>query len=123
MKAIFVIGLLSLAANAQAEVGGKYTKHNGDVVIRQKGQSIDFSINSVSGSGGFPTTCGLEGKLVMVDADRATYTSPDKSESCSATLKFVGDDLEVSTRNCASACAERAVGSMDGAYRKKKSSK
>lgn len=123
MKAIFVISLLSLAATAQADVSGKYIKQNGEVVIRQKGQSVDFSINSVTGQGGFPTTCGLEGKLVMIDAERATYTSPDKTESCSATLKFAGDDLEVSTRNCASACAERAVGSMDGAYRKKRLSK
>lgn len=117
------MSLLLLAANAQAEFSGKYTKENGEIVIRQKGQDVEFAISSVTGLGGFPTTCGLEGKLVVIDVARATYTSPDKTDSCSATLKFVGDELEVATRNCASACAQRAIGSMDGAYRKKKSSR
>lgn len=125
MKTIFGIGLLLLVAhaNAQADFSGKYVKQNGEVVVRQKGQNAEFSISSVTGIGGFPTTCGLEGSLLMIDAERGTYTSPDKTDLCSATLKFAGEDLEVSTKNCASACAQRAIGSMDGVYRKKKSSK
>ncbi|MDP5238833.1 hypothetical protein Q9Q94_04795 [Uliginosibacterium sp. 31-16] len=118
-KTLFVISLLVLAANAHADVSGKYTKSNGEVVIRQRGQNVEFTINAVAGSSSMPSSCGLEGQALLIDATRATFTPEDKTDTCSAELRFEGDRLSISTRRCDAHCGVRAMGSMEGTYQKK----
>jgi hypothetical protein len=119
MRKLLVVLILLVATNAFADFSGEYVKKNGVVDVTQKGKTIEFSINSSVGQ----NVCNLEGTAVLIDKNRAAYTSNDKTDKCVAVLNFSNDGLKVTTKDCDGACGLNAAGSMDGAYKKKASKK
>ena len=114
----FIIGLslaIFIATNAFADFSGEYVKKNGGVDVKQEGNRLKFSINSVVGQ----NVCNLEGSAVIMGAKSAAYTSEDNTDKCVALFAFAGRKLKVTTKECGGYCGLNAEGSMDGSYRKK----
>lgn len=115
MKKVLIGLVILLATSAFADFSGEYIKKNAGVDVKQKGDSLKFSINSSVGQ----NSCNLEGAAVIIDVNSAAYTSADKSDKCVAILNFAGSGLKVTTKDCDGSCGVNAGGSMDGAYKKK----
>ncbi len=119
MRKLFVVLILLIATNAFADFSGEYVKKNGVVDVTQKDKMIQFSINSSVEQ----HACNLEGTAVLIDKNRAAYTSNDNTDKCVTVLTFSKNGLKVTTKDCDSYCGLNAAGSMDGAYKKKASKK
>ena len=109
------------ANDAQHDVGGIYEKRNGIVGVKQKGEQIVFSVNSSVGDNACNLGDDAEPMIAkMVDSNRAVWTSSD-GDNCTVLLNFKGGELKLTTKDCENSCGIRAVGSMDGVYKLKKS--
>lgn len=105
---------LTIGSADKADLSGEYGKKNAGVKVKQQGNSVEFSINSGVGQ----NVCNLEGKALMISANKAAYSSDDKADKCTTLLSFEGGGLNVSTKDCDGYCGVGASGSMDGVYQK-----
>ena len=104
-----------------ADFTGEYENKISSVTVNQKGNLLEFVINSSVGQ----NTCYIEGTAEMVDKTRAAYTnSTDPNDKCVVVFNFdpkeKAMDLKVTTKACDGSCGMNAAGSMDGLYKKKK---
>jgi len=107
--------------DAHRDVSGTYEKRNAIVEVKQKGEQIAFSANSSVGDNACNLGDDAEPMVAkMVDSNRAIWTSSD-GDNCTVILNFKGDELKLASKDCESSCGIRAVGSMDGVYKSKKS--
>lgn len=111
-KVFFYIAVMGIN-NAYAETANEYSKDNAIASIKASGQAVEFSINSSVDM----HVCEISGTAVMVDAQRAAYTSSDPEDKCTVLLGLDGDMLKVTTRSCESYCGLSAQGSLDGLYK------
>ena len=120
-RLVICFASIAYSVAAFADVSGEFVKNNAGVEIKQQGDSISFSINSSVGD----NVCNLnddDKPLVaqMIDANRAVWSSNDRSNKCTVLFNFTSGHLKLTTKDCDSYCGMNAIGSMDGTYKLKK---
>jgi hypothetical protein len=113
-RIIIFIAAMSIN-NAYSGTEGEYSKDNAVASIKSSGKIVEFSI----GSSIDMHMCEISGTAVMIDVNRAAYTSNDPEDKCTVLLTLGGEILKVTTNSCESYCGMGAIGSMDGLYRNK----
>ncbi|MFM2408896.1 MAG: hypothetical protein RL358_1638 [Pseudomonadota bacterium] len=107
------------ATNAITDFSGTYVKENAEIEVKQTGQIVNFSINSVVGQ----NSCNLEGRAVVMGSLSTSFSAAsstdDKSNKCIARFDLASSGLTVITKDCDGYCGMNAEGSMDGLYQKK----
>ena len=119
MKNVLLMAIALSSQFALADYSGEYVKKNAGFTIKQEGQRIAFSANSVVGTS--PCNLGEDEPLnaQLLDKTRAAWTPEDNNDTCMVVMNFSGGGLKVTTKDCDAYCGMEAVGSLDGMYKKK----